>query len=307
MQSLLVRESFAAGEAAAVVIRNDPAQGIRYATLQEVKLRMRSIQNIGKITSAMKMVAASKMRLAQVAVENSRGITYPMLRILGDHPGIDVGKNMTVGITSDKGLCGGINSSICKFTRVTQDTTGTEDGKESQLIIIGEKGRAQLVRDRKDSIVATIQEVGKLRMTFAQASGVAEEVLKTEFDAARIIYNRFKSAIAYKPTIATVLSPDALEKEMALGGDLDSYEFEGPDRAEFLQDLAEFQLATVLYNGMLENNCSELASRMAAMESSTKNAKDMLSRLTLSYNRTRQAAITTELTEIISGAAALEK
>ena len=138
------------------------------------------------------------------------------------------------------------------------------------------------------------------------ACAVAEDILKTEYDVTRIIFNRFVSAIAQKPTIATVLSPNALEKEAEAGSAIDQYEIEGPDRAELLQDLGEFQLATTLFTGMLENNCSEQSSRMSAMENSTKNAGEMLGKLTLTYNRTRQAGITTELSEIISGATALE-
>ena len=177
---------------------------------------------------------------------------------------------------------------------------------EQSLMILGEKGKAQLQRDQADKIVATIADTQKVRLTFPQACSIAEEVLKTEYDVARIVYNRFVSAIAQKPTIATVMSPDALEKEAEAGGGLDRYEIEGPGRAELLQNLAEFNLATSLYTAMLENNCSEQSSRMSAMENSTKNAGEMLGKLTLTYNRTRQASITTELIEIISGATALE-
>jgi len=163
-----------------------------------------------------------------------------------------------------------------------------------------------LQRDQADKIVATVGDTQKVRLTFPQTCSIAEEILKTEYDVARIVYNRFVSAIAQKPTIATVLSPDSLEKEAEAGGGLDKYEIEGPGRAELLQNLAEFNLATSLYTAMLENNCSEQSSRMSAMENSTKNAGEMLGKLTLTYNRTRQASITTELIEIISGATALE-
>ena len=135
-----------------------------------------------------------------------------------------------------------------------------------------------------------------------QASSVSEEVLKTEFDSVRLIYNTFKSAMSFRPTIATVLSPDALDKSEALATFFDTYEIEGPDRGELLQDLAEFQLASMMYYAMNEACTSEHASRMSAMESSTKNSAEMLTKLTLTFNRTRQAKITTELNEIISGA-----
>lgn len=278
---------------------------VRYASLQAVKLRMKSVQNIQKITKAMKMVAASKMRLAQVATEKSRGIVTPLTRLLGDFPAVDVENNVTVPVTSDKGLCGGINTSMAKYTRTLLAMYGGE-GKENNILVVGEKGRSVLQRDLAEKIVATVADTAKGRVTYSLASAIAEEILKTEYDAVRLVYNRFQTAITYKPTIATVLAPATLEKAAEAGGSLDQYEVEGPDRAELLQDLGEFQLATVLYNAMLENGCSENASRMAAMENSTKNASEMLQRLTLSYNRSRQASITTELIEIISGAAALE-
>ena len=267
---------------------------------------MRSVQNIQKITKAMKMVAASKMRVAQAATMESRGLVRPLVRLLGDTPDADVEKNLTVAVTTDKGLCGGINTAVAKYSRGAARAVATGEGKVAEYVVVGEKGRSQLVRDSRDSIVATVADVGKVRVTFPQAAAVADILLKTEFDAARLVFNRFVSAISFKPTIATVLSPAALERQAEAGGSLDSYEVEGPDRAEMLQDLAEFTLAATLYNALLENGCSENAARMSAMENSTKNATEILAQLTLTYNRSRQASITTELIEIISGAAALE-
>jgi len=264
---------------------------------------MRSVGNIQKITKAMKMVAASKMRSAQASMMKSRGMQAPLIRLLGDLPNAEGEKNVYVPITTDRGLCGGINTVVCKYTRAAIKTASPD--KENLLIILGEKGRAQLQRDMRDNIFATVADTGKVRITFPMACAVAEEVLKTEYDVVRIMYNRFVSAIAQNPTLATILSPNALEKEAEAGGSIDQYEIEGPDRPEFLQDLAEFQLATTLFGCMLENNCSEQSSRMSAMENSTKNAGEMLAKLTLTYNRTRQASITTELIEIISGATAL--
>lgn len=284
---------------------SDNLGGVRNASQLAVKQRMRSVTNIQKITKAMKMVAASKLRVAQAATFESRGIIQPIIKLLGEFPAADVEKNLAVAVTSDKGLCGGINSSVSKFTRATTKTFAGED-RTTEILVLGEKGKSQLQRDMRSFFVGTVNDTGKARITFAMASAVAEEILKTEYDAARIIFNRFHSAISFKPTIATVLSPDALEKEAESGAALDAYEVEGPDRAELLQNLGELQLATSLYNAIQENNCSEQASRMSAMENSTKNASEILEKLTLSYNRSRQAAITTELTEIISGAAALE-
>lgn len=265
---------------------------------------MRSVGNIQKITKAMKMVAASKMRSAQASMEKSRGMQVPFLRLLGDLPDAEGEKNVYMPITTDRGLCGAINTFVCKYTRAAIQAASPD--KDNLLVILGEKGRSQLQRDMRKNIYATVADTGKVRITFPMACAVAEEVLKTEYDVARILYNRFVSAIAQKPTIATVLSPNSLEKEAEAGSSIDQYEIEGPDRAELLQDLAEFQLATTMFNALLENNCSEQSSRMSAMENSTKNAGEMLAKLTLTYNRTRQASITTELIEIISGATALE-
>ena len=147
----------------------------------------------------------------------------------------------------------------------------------------------------------------KQPLTFGTASALAEQVAKDNEGKALIVYNRFVSAISFKPTIATVLSGEEYEKSAEnLENKFDSYEVEGPDRGEFLLDLAEFKTGAVMYNALAENNTSELGSRMQSMESSSKNASEMLQKLTLLYNRTRQAAITTELIEIISGASALE-
>lgn len=276
---------------------------------------MRSVGNIGKITKAMKMVAASKMRVAQINTMNSRGMVQPLLRLLGDLPATNGDRNVYVPITTDRGLCGGINTTVAKYTRGTMraaaaatEESGSAEDREARsdvLYILGEKGRSQLQRDMRSSIYATAADTGKVRITYALTSALADEITATEYDVVRMLYNRFVSAISFQTTVATLLSPNMLEREAEAGGLLDTYEIEGPDRPELLQDLAEFQLASTLFNGLMENNCSEQASRMSAMENSTKNAGEMLDKLTLTYNRTRQASITTELIEIISGATAL--
>lgn len=283
----------------------DGLGGVRFASQQAVKQRMKSVQNIQKITKAMKMVAASKMRTAQRATMESRGIVQPLVKMLGDMPAAAAEKSLTVPISTDKGLCGGLNSTISKYTRSIVNMNKQED-KETGVVVVGEKGRAQLQRDLSEKIKMTIADVAKVRITFSQVSQISEDILKSDFDAAQIIFNRFVNSISFKPTIATILAPDALEKNLAVGGTLDEYELEGPDRPELLLDLCEFNLAVSLYNAMQENACSEHASRMMAMENSTKNAAEMLGQLTLTYNRTRQASITKELIEIISGASAIE-
>ena len=220
--------------------------------------------------------------------------------------GIDVDKNLFLTMTTDRGLCGGINSTLSKYTRTLLNLTSDGEEKKLMVAIIGDKGRAQLQRDQGDQIVYTAADMAKVNLNFSVASYVAEEVLKTQYDAVRILFNRFESAIKFTPTIVTVLSPEGLEKHVDANGKLDMYELEGPDRGELLQDLAEFQLVASVFSSLLDNQTSEMGARMMAMDSSSRNAADMLEKLTLSYNRSRQAGITTELIEIISGAAALD-
>lgn len=299
------------------LLGSEAASGVRHASNQAVKQRIRAIKNIGKITKAMKMVAASKMRNAQTAVENSRGLVDPFVRLFGDYPAIDPPKTVTVAVTSDKGLCGGLNSNITRYTKALlamykggAEGASVPGGEGQTLVTIGDKGRAQLQRVAPERITLSVADTYKDKVTFGQASLIAEEVLAGRADAVRVLFNKFHSAISFKPTMATVLSADAIERQLAgeQGSKLDVYELEvANERADALQDLAEFQLAATLYNAMLENNCSEHASRMSAMENSSKSAGEILDRLTLQYNRDRQATITNELIEIISGAAALEE
>ncbi|XP_010906140.1 ATP synthase subunit gamma, mitochondrial [Elaeis guineensis] len=283
--------------------------GTRSISTQVVRNRMKSVKNIQKITKAMKMVAASKLRAVQIRTENSRGLWQPFTALLGDVPSVDVKKNVIVTITSDKGLCGGINSTSVKISKsLYKFTSGPE--KETKYVILGEKGKVQMVRDSKNSIEMSITELQKNPLNYTQVSVLADDILKNvEYDALRIIFNKFHSVVSFIPTVSTILSPEVVERESESGGklgNLDSYEIEGGEtKAEVLQNLAEFQFSCVLFNAALENACSELGARMSAMDSSSRNAGEMLDRLTLTYNRTRQASITTELIEIISGASAL--
>lgn len=271
---------------------------------------MKSVKNIQKITKAMKMVAASKLRAVQSRTENSRGLWQPFSALLGDTPSVDVKKNVIITISSDKGLCGGINSASVKASRnIHKLNSGPE--KENKYVVLGEKAKAQLLRDSKKDIELVLTELQKNPLNYTQVSVAADEILKNvEFDALRIVFNKFQSVVSFLPTMSTVLSPEAVERESEAGGklgELDSYEIEGAEsKSEVLQNLTEFQFSCVLFNAVLENACSEQGARMSAMDSSSRNAGEMLDRLTLTYNRTRQASITTELIEIISGASALE-
>ena len=175
------------------------------------------------------------------------------------------------------------------------------------MTIVGEKARGQLSKTYSSHLRNVILDVTKIPLTFATASMVTDIILGKGASKSQVIYNRFQSVISFKPTVATVLSVEGYENAADKGmNKFDEYELEGPGRSELLLDLAEFKMGAVLYNALLENSTSELGSRMQSMENSTKNAKDMLGKLTLLYNRTRQASITTELIEIISDASALE-
>ncbi|XP_057444443.1 ATP synthase subunit gamma, mitochondrial [Lotus japonicus] len=284
--------------------------GFRSISTQIVRNRMKSVKNIQKITKAMKMVAASKLRAVQTRAENSRGLWQPFTALLGDATSVDVKKNVIVTVSSDKGLCGGINSTSVKISRALSKLNAGPD-KETKYVILGEKAKAQLIRDSKQDILLSLTELQKNPLNYTQVSVLADDILKNvEFDALRIVFNKFHSVVQFYPTVSTVLSPEIVERETESGGmlgELDSYEIEGGDsKSEILQNLSEFQFSCVMFNAVLENACSEQGARMSAMDSSSRNAGDMLDRLTLTYNRTRQASITTELIEIISGASALE-
>lgn len=284
--------------------------GARCASNQAVRNRMRSVKNIQKITMAMKMVAASKLRTVQVKAENSRGLFQPFTALLGDAPAIMGNKTLVVTLSSDKGLCGGINSTVVKYSRSLLKLNQLHgEGHDTKFVIVGDKAKLQLQRDYKKYISEFFSETQKVNINWTQCSMIADEIMKSnDYDVIKLVYNKFNSAVSFLPTVATLLHPDMLAGEEAQKiGNLESYETEGAEtQGEVLQNLAEFQLASVLYNAMLENATSEMGARMSAMDSSTRNAGEVLDRLTLSYNRSRQASITTELIEIISGAAALE-
>lgn len=211
--------------------------------------------------------------------------------------------NTVIVITSDRGLCGGCNSYVAKATRRQM----AELVDKSDIFVIGEKGRSQLRRTNGTSIAASVTDCWSTVPSFAMASSIAESILSTNptMDKAHIVFNRFMSAISYLPSIRTVNMQASLATENS-PDPLISYEVEPDNRSEFYQDLAEFQLAAGVFTGMIEANTSEESSRMAAMENATNNAQDLISALTLQYNKARQARITTELVEIISGAASLD-
>jgi F-type H+-transporting ATPase subunit gamma len=291
------------------------------ATLKELRLRIRSVRSTQKITSAMKMVAASRLRRAQEQAEASRPYAQRMERMLGslaanlkgmtNAPPLlaGTGKDAThliVVATSDRGLAGGFNATILRDTRrMIRELTGA--GKTVKLLTIGRKGRDALRRDHARLIVDSLTDVGRPSLTFEAARGIAERLLARfdagEFDACTMIYNRFKSAISQIVT-RQALIPFAPPEQAAAAPQQGIYEFE-PEEADILADLLPRNLAVQLYTALLENAASEQGARMTAMDNATRNAGEMIDTLNTTYNRSRQAAITKELIEIISGAEAL--
>ena len=278
---------------AAGLVNNELAPfGARCASSQIVRNRMKSVKSIQKITKAMKMVAASKLRTIQVRAENSRGLWQPFTALLGDAPSIKADKKLVVTISSDKGLCGGINSTVVKYSRALLKLNQLSgEGHETKYVIIREKGKAQLQRDSRKYINSYYTETQKLPINYTQCSMIADEIMKNnEYDAIQLVFNKFQSVVSFMPTVATLLSPETLAGEEGQKlGNLEEYEVEGSEtQGEVLQNLAEFQFASVLYNAMLENATSEMGARMSAMDNSTRNAGEVLDRLTLSYNRSRR-------------------
>jgi F-type H+-transporting ATPase subunit gamma len=288
-------------------------------SLKDLKIRINSVKSTQKITSAMKMVAAAKLRRAQERAEAGRPYAERMERMLGSlatamagregAPVLLVGNgrdqvHLVVVMTSDRGLCGGFNASIVRGARRFIRELDAA-GKEIKILCVGRKGRDQLRRDYGRRIVATVEEIGKRRAGYAAAVEIAERVGAMfeagEFDVCTVFYNKFKSAMTQIVTQAQLIP------FVAAGGSEGEgvpYEYE-PDEQEILAELLPRNLAVQFYRALLENAASEEGARMTAMDSATRNAGDMINKLTINYNRSRQAYITKELIEIISGAEAL--
>ncbi len=293
-------------------------------SLKSFRVRIASVKSTQKITSAMKMVAAAKFRRAQEQALAARPYAERMARMLGslaravsgEGPRLLSGTggdkvHLVVVATSDRGLCGAFNSSIVRGARQFIGRL-LADGKQVKILCVGRKGRDQLRRDYGKLIIETMEDVGRKRLTFADAQRVTERVLARfeagEFDVCTLFYNRFKSAMSQIVTRQQLIpfqleegeapAPTAAEQAGAI------YEFE-PDEEEILADLLPRNLAVQIFRALLENNAGFQGAQMTAMDNATRNAGDMIKKLTLQYNRTRQASITKELIEIISGAEAV--
>ncbi len=294
------------------------------ATLKELRNRIRSVRSTQKITSAMKMVAASRLKRAQDQAEAARPYGSRMERMLSSlaanlkgqatAPRLLAGSgsdavHLLLVATSDRGLAGGFNASILRETRRTIRELQSA-GKTVKLFTIGRKGRDSLRRDYRRLIVESRIDVGRPKLTFDSAREIADQVLALfdggEFDVGTVVFNRFRSAMTQIVTRQQLIpfAPPAATEAKAATASGAIYEFE-PEEAEILADLLPRNLAVQIFTALLENAASEQGARMTAMDNATRNAGDMIDRLNITYNRSRQAAITKELIEIISGAEAL--
>ena len=288
------------------------------ASLDDLKKRIASVKSTQKITKAMKMVAAAKLRRAQESAERGRPYSEKMNNIiLNLSNGISdkenapkllsgTGENkvhLCVVMTSDRGLCGGFNSNIIKKAKSYFSKTLNE-GKQLKIITVGSKGNDQLKRVYGGKIIENISFKESKNANYFDADKVGRIIIEKfeagEFDICTIFYNQFKNVITQIPQAQQII-PLNNEKENNSGG---SYEFE-PDEDEILSNLLPKNISTQIFKAMLENSASEQGSRMSAMDNATRNAGEMVDKLTIEYNRSRQAAITKELIEIISGAESL--
>ncbi len=292
------------------------------ASLKELRSRIGSVKQTQKITSAMKLVAASKLKKAQEQAEAARPFAERMSSMLtnlasgvGDAsnaPKLMAGTgedkvHLLIVATADRGLCGGFNSSIVRGTRRKIEELEAQ-GKQVKLLCVGRKGRDQLMRDQRDKVIETIDGVGKAKLSYDEAAAIAlkiEQLFEAgEFDSCTIVFNAFKSAITQILTMKQLIPVETPELEEAEDEIKAIYEFE-PEEDVILEELLPRNLAVQIYGALTENAASEQGARMSAMDNATRNAGEMIDKLTLIYNRTRQAKITSELIEIISGAEAL--
>jgi len=304
-QTAAVRGVFTRATATPAAAFNQQRRGM--ATEQQLKTRIKSVVNIEKITKAMKMVAAAKLRSSEAALITARKFIVGIENAWSEEANaVSTTKPLFVAFSSDKGLCGGVHSVVAKaLKQQTAALKESEDGEDPGFIVFGDRVKAGLERTYGDYFVETVSESGKSKLiSFGQACDLADIALKHQGDFKETIavFNKFKSAIAYETTMKTVPTL-AADTEIEF---FDKFEFEG-NKSDVMKQYHEFRTACRFYHWSMEAATSEQSARMTAMDNSSKNAKEMLDELELVYNRNRQSRITTELTEIISGASAAEE
>ncbi len=290
-------------------------------SLDDLKKRIKSVKSTQKITKAMKMVAAAKLRKAQESAEKGRPYSQKMQNIILNltksisdplnAPKLLVGtgedkKYLCVVLTADRGLCGGFNSNISKLAKSNfKKILG--DGKDLKIITVGSKGYDQIRREYGKNVIKKFSFKDKKQITFKEANIVGNEIIslfnKNVFDKCIIFYNNFKNVITQIPQAQQII-PAEVKKTKEIEDKNFFYEFE-PEEDEILEDLLPKNISTQVFKALLENAASEQGSRMTAMDNATRNAGDLVDKLTINYNRSRQASITKELIEIISGAESL--
>jgi F-type H+-transporting ATPase subunit gamma len=292
------------------------------ASLKDLRNRIASVKATQKITKAMQMVAAAKLRRAQEAAEAARPYAERMDRVMAnlatgmagrdDAPKLLAGTGsdqvqLVIVATADRGLCGGFNSSISRLARQHINRLIGE-GKDVKILTVGRKGRDLLKRDFASRIVKSYEFTGLRQIGFAQAEDISKTVLDMfeagEFDVATLFYSKFVNVVSQVPTAQQIIPASLPEgaEGVDLGGAV--YEYE-PEETEILKDLLPRNLSVQIFRALLENVAGEFGAKMSAMDNATRNAGDMIKKLNITYNRSRQAQITKELIEIISGAEAL--
>ena len=290
------------------------------ASLDDLRKRIVSVKSTQKITKAMKMVAAAKLRKAQESAEKGRPYSEKMQNIIlnltdsisdpTNAPKLLVGTgkeqvHLCIIMTSDRGLCGGFNSNICRLAK-NHFLKILKEGKELKIITVGSKGHDQLKREYGKYIIKKLSFKNKKMISFLEAQEVGEIIIdlfnKNKFDKCILFYNNFKNVITQIPQAQQIIPSE--KKENLKKNEPIFYEFE-PDEDEILEDLLPKNISTQVFRAFLENSASEQGSRMTAMDNATRNAGDLVKKLTIVYNRSRQASITKELIEIISGAESL--
>lgn len=275
-----------------------------YVTLKEISRRLKSVKSIQKITKSMKMVSAAKYAKAEKELKAARPYGaaangfYEKVELSPQPEAVK--KHLIIAATSDRGLCGAVHSSIVKAIRALL-SSGSKEGLQTKIVCVGDKSKSMLQRVYGDRMLFSVNDVGKKVFTFTDASTIANEILTSgyEFDSGEIFYNQFKTVISYKTARHNFYSNSIVSnaKHFGLYDSMDE---------DTLRSFQEFSLANAIFYAYKENSTSEQSARMSAMDNASKNAGEMISKLTLYYNRTRQAVITRELIEIISGASALE-
>ena len=291
-------------------------------SLKDLRNRITSVKSTQKITKAMKMVAAAKLRKAQENAEKGRAYSEKMNNIISNlkqsiadvssAPKLLVGTNksevhLCIVITADRGLCGGFNTNIVKKAKEYFNHI-LDVNKKLKIITVGSKGDDQIKRNFKNYIVEKISYKSVKNISLNEASELTSKIIamfeNKEFDVCTIFYNKFKSVISQEPQAQQIIPVENLDIDVQNTEVEDQYEFE-PDESEILEYLLPQNITTQLYKAFLENAASEQGSRMSAMDNATRNAGDLIDKLTINYNRSRQAVITSELIEIISGAESL--